>query len=144
MFWMMPSYVLRKMIMGDIAMIKSPIDPVITDSVNFMSERLEQLSQSELSSRLTLNCMNCYVEPHKLTNLPITLMDVFDRCALSQTVREETYKLYPEAKRAHLKTGGNFPYLSRPEEVNMHILIHLRQFKDTKYAAGIDEAQSLS
>lgn len=62
--------------MGDIAMIKSAVDPSITDSVDFMSERLEKLSQAELSSRLTLNCMNCYVEPHKLTTIPVTLMDV--------------------------------------------------------------------
>lgn len=81
------------------------------------------------------------VTPYSWANVTLWLFQVFDRSALSQTVREETYKLYPEAKRAHLKTGGNFPYLSRAEEVNMHILIHLRQFKDTKYAAA-EEMQS--
>lgn len=34
-----------------------------------------------------------------------------------------------------LQTGGNFPYLSRPDEVNMHILVHLRQFMGTRYSA---------
>lgn len=63
-------------------------------------------------------------------------MDVFDPSALSQTVREELYKLYPNAKRAHLKDGGNFPYLSRWDDVNMHLIIHLRQFRSTKYSAG--------
>ena len=46
-----------------------------------------------------------------------------------QDVRDETYKFYPNAKLAHLKTGGNFPYLSRTEEINMFILIHLRNFE---------------
>ena len=48
---------------------------------------------------------------------------------VSQDVRDETYKFYPNAKLAHLKTGGNFPYLSRTEEINMFILIHLRNFE---------------
>ena len=46
-----------------------------------------------------------------------------------QDVRDETYKFYPNAKLAHLKTGGNFPYLSRTEEINMFLLIHLRNFE---------------
>lgn len=45
--------------------------------------------------------------------------------------------MYPNAKRAHLKTGGDFPYLSRPDEVNMHIVIHLRQFEGTRYSPKI-------
>ena len=38
--------------------------------------QLDNLSQQELASRLTLNCMNCYVEPQKLRDLDITVMDV--------------------------------------------------------------------
>lgn len=78
-----------------------------------MSERLESLSQQELASRLTLNCINSYVEPQKLQEIPMTIIDVFDHCAISERVKQELYKMYPQAKRAHLKSGGNFPYLSR-------------------------------
>lgn len=38
--------------------------------------QLDGLSQSELASRLTLNCMNCYVEPQKLQGVDVTIMDV--------------------------------------------------------------------
>lgn len=38
--------------------------------------QLDSLTQNELASRLTLNCMNCYVEPQKISQLPITIMDV--------------------------------------------------------------------
>ena len=34
------------------------------------------MSQQALASRLTLNCMNCYVEPQKLREVDVTLMDV--------------------------------------------------------------------
>ena len=69
------------------------------------------------------------------------------------------YKCYPDAKRAHLKSGGNFPYLSRSNEVNLmiqvsyvitfhnnlfgkrliecycSIQIHLMTFQGTRYCA---------
>lgn len=47
-------------------------------------------------------------------------MQVFDQSALSTEAKEEMYKLYPNARRAHLKTGGNFPYLCRSAEVNLY------------------------
>ena len=46
-----------------------------------------------------------------------------------QEVRDVIYKSYPGAKLAHLKSGGNFPYLSRTEEINMFLMIHLRNFE---------------
>jgi len=48
---------------------------------------------------------------------------VFDEHALSQAVLNEMLKLYPNARRALLKTGGNFPYLSRSDEVNIYIQV---------------------
>lgn len=85
--------------------------------------QLESLSQSELASRLTLNCIPDYVEVHKLSTTPITIIDVFDEYALSSNVRDEMSKCYPHAKLAHLKTGGNFPYLSRADEVNIFLQV---------------------
>jgi hypothetical protein len=70
-----------------------------------------------------MNCVSCYVEPQKLNGLPVTILDVFDDYALSTAVREEMYKCYPSAKLAHLKSGGNFPYLSRSDEVNLHLQV---------------------
>lgn len=63
------------------------------------------------------------MEAHKLTDLPVTIIDVFDGAPLSSTVREELYKCYPQSKLAHLKTGGYFPFLSRSAEVNLHLLV---------------------
>lgn len=51
-------------------------------------------------------------------------LQVNDECALSQSVKEEMYKCYPEARRAHMKDGGNFPYLSRSDEVNLYIQVY--------------------
>ncbi|XP_048735832.1 uncharacterized protein LOC125651303 [Ostrea edulis] len=132
-FWMMPALVLKKMVMGNFD--RGYVDTDICDSIDFLVERLDSLSQSELASRLTLNCMNCYIEPQKLQDVDVTIMDVFDDCALSHAVREEMYKCYPEARRAHLKSGGNFPYLSRSGEVNIFIQIHLQKYDGTSESA---------
>ncbi|XP_011696533.1 PREDICTED: maspardin-like isoform X2 [Wasmannia auropunctata] len=132
-FWILPSLVLKKMVMGNFATEK--VDEEIIEAIDFMVERLESLTQPELASRLTMNCINCYVQPQKICHLPVTIIDVFDEYALSNAVREEMYKCYPNAKLAHLKSGGNFPYLSRSAEVNLHLQIHLRQFEDTEYTA---------
>nr|XP_029501076.1 maspardin-like [Oncorhynchus nerka] len=133
---------LKKIVLGNFA--KGPVDPKMADAIDFMVDRVSSrpplkgwraLNQGELASRLTLNCQNSYVEPHKIKDLAVTIMDVFDQSALSHEAKEEMYKLYPNARRAHLKTGGNFPYLCRSAEVNLYIQIHLRQFHGTRYAA---------
>lgn len=85
-----------------------------------------------------------YVQPisHTETSQLIsTCLQVFDDSALTTSVKEELYKCYPDAKRAHLKSGGNFPYICRSAEVNMHLQIHLRQFDNSKYSAKDPEAE---
>lgn len=134
-FWILPAMVLKKMIMGNFT-TENCSDNHMIEAIDFMVERLESLPQTELASRLTLNCLKGYVEAHKLANLPVTIIDVFDESALSVSVREELYKCYPNAKLAHLKTGGNFPFLSRCSEVNLHLQIHLRQFDETNLSAS--------
>lgn len=134
LFWMLPSLVLKKMIMVNFTTTHP--DKRIIDSVDFMVERLDSLSQQDLASRLTLNCTNSYVDHTKVEHVKaVTIIDVFDEYALSSPVREDLYKIYPEAKLAHLKSGGNFPYLSRCDEVNLHLQIHLRQFDGTDLSA---------
>lgn len=108
--------------------IPENVDDDIREATKFMTNSLQSLTHSELLSRLNLNLTEDYVIPDMLQSIPITIMDVFDHSANSEVTREELYKMYPNAKRAHLKTGGNFPYLSRADEVNMHLFVHLRQF----------------
>jgi len=50
-------------------------------------------------------------------------VQVNDDSALSHSAKDAVYKSYPDARRAHLKTGGNFPYLSRSNEVNLYIQV---------------------
>jgi maspardin len=115
----MLAFMLKRQIMINLPSENLEID--VANSIDFMVERLDGLERNQLASRLTMNCSNNYVEPQKLNDVYITIMDVFDESALSSRCKDEMYKCYPEAKRAHLKSGGNFPYLARSEEVNTHL-----------------------
>lgn len=55
------------------------------------------------------------------------LAQVFDDSALSSGAKDQMIRLYPDARRAHFKSGGNFPYLSRSAEVNLHIQVSLEK-----------------
>ncbi len=56
----------------------------------------------------------------------IAVIDCLDEVAIPERIRDEVYKLYPEAKIMQMKSGGNFPYLSRAEEFNLYLQVHLR------------------
>jgi len=61
-------------------------------------------------------------------------VQVNDESALSHSAKDALYKSYPDARRAHLKSGGNFPYLSRPVEVNLYIQVCCTVFVDMHWA----------
>ena len=48
--------------------------------VLFAITQMEGLGQETLASRLTLNCINNYVEPQRIHNqqIPVTIIDVSD------------------------------------------------------------------
>lgn len=117
----MPGPMLRSLVQNGVDS-NSP-DPTIQRSVQFMTERLQGLGQSVLASRLSINCAPTSVQPQKISDLPMTIINVWDDSALSNQVKEDMYTTYPNAKMAHLKNGGNFPFLSRSDEVNLHIMV---------------------
>jgi maspardin len=105
-----------------------------------MVERLDQLDRIELASRLTLNMLTGYIEPQHISaqGIEVMIMSVLDQTAITNSVQNEMLKCYPGAKEAHVKDGGNFPYLSRDQEVNIYLKVQLRQFEKTRYSAGDD------
>ena len=48
-----------------------------------------------------------------------------DYCSIPQQLKDQLSERYPGARRAYLKTGGDFPFLSRSDEVNLHLQVML-------------------
>ena len=84
MFWLLPSPVLKGMVVGGIETQSQ--DNCISKASNFMADRLNSLDQSVLASRLQINCQPSYVQPHLVNDLPVTIVTVFDESALSEEV----------------------------------------------------------
>jgi len=128
MFPMMPEFFLKRMILSNFP--AKQLESEIANSVDFMVEQIESLKKEELVSRLTLNC-SAYsnLHPDKLAfdKSKITIMDCMDEVAIPESIRDEVYKYYPEAKISELKTGGNFPFLSRADDVNLFLQVHIRR-----------------
>uniref|UniRef100_A0A1D1YAL2 Maspardin n=1 Tax=Anthurium amnicola TaxID=1678845 RepID=A0A1D1YAL2_9ARAE len=120
-----PSFLLKRYILSGIH--DGPHEPFIADSVDFVVGQIETLSREDLSSRLTLNATPASVGSLLLSDSLITLMDTNDYCAVPQQLKDQVSERYPGARRAILKSGGDFPFLSRPDEVNLYLQLHLRR-----------------
>ncbi|CAD6204892.1 unnamed protein product [Miscanthus lutarioriparius] len=120
-----PSFLLKRYLLTGIR--DGPHEPFIADSVDFVVGQVETLSRDDLSSRLMLNVDVASVGSLMFPDSLITIMDTNDYSAVSQQLKEQLNERYPGARRAVLKTGGDFPFLSRPDEVNLYLQLHLRR-----------------
>lgn len=120
-----PAFLLKRYVLTGIRDV--PQEPFIADSVDFVVSQVETLSKDDLASRLTLTAGAASVGPLLLPDSSITIMDTNDYCATPQQLKDQVRERYPGARQAYLKTGGDFPFLSRPDEVNLHLQLHLRR-----------------
>ncbi|XP_047307462.1 maspardin [Impatiens glandulifera] len=120
-----PSFLLKRYVLTGIR--DGPHEPFIADSVDFVVAQVETLSKDDLAARLTLTTNSASVGSLLLTDSNITIIDTNDYCAIPQKLKDEVIERYPGARRAELKSGGDFPFLSRPDEVNLHLQLHLRR-----------------
>ncbi|CAA0815245.1 alpha/beta-Hydrolases superfamily protein [Striga hermonthica] len=120
-----PSFLLKRYVLTGIR--DGPHEPFIADSVDFVVAQVETLSRDDLASRLSLTVDAASVGPLLLSDSLITIMDTNDFCAIPQQLKDQVTERYPGARQAYLKSGGDFPFLSRPDEVNLHLQLHLRR-----------------
>eukprot|EP00160_Parvularia_atlantis_P005259 Unigene14497_Nuclearia_a/m.43687 Unigene14497_Nuclearia_a/g.43687 ORF Unigene14497_Nuclearia_a/g.43687 Unigene14497_Nuclearia_a/m.43687 type:complete len:187 (-) Unigene14497_Nuclearia_a:38-598(-) len=129
-FSWVPDFALKRIILSNFP--SGALEKRVADSVDFMVEQIETLSQPAIASRLTLNSAEARLEPGYFPDSRVMIIETYDEVALHESLRSQVRKFYPESRYAQLKSGGNFPFLARPEDVNMHIRIHCRQFEGTR------------
>lgn len=98
-------------------------------AVEFAIRSTARAPRAQLAARLALAlAKSSVVGRHRLPEDRITLIDSMQRARERDVeIAFETARFLPGAKRALLKTGGDFPYISVADEVNMHIVVHLRR-----------------
>eukprot|EP00472_Partenskyella_glossopodia_P008731 CAMPEP_0197521326 /NCGR_PEP_ID=MMETSP1318-20131121/6607_1 /TAXON_ID=552666 /ORGANISM="Partenskyella glossopodia, Strain RCC365" /LENGTH=274 /DNA_ID=CAMNT_0043073265 /DNA_START=282 /DNA_END=1106 /DNA_ORIENTATION=+ len=132
-----PEFYLKKYILDSFP--KGELPATHADAVDFVVEQMETLNRLDLGSRLTLNCLPSSVKTYLATikkKIPMTILDTVDDVVLPEAMRERLYGNFPHAKLAHVKKGGDFPFLSQHLEISMHIEVHLRGVQ--LFPGGVD------
>lgn len=107
---------------------KGKVSLEMANAAEFAIGSTMQCSREMLASRLALSTTDSSVLNRvHIPQTSITLIDALDRQPLALQLSELTASHLPEARRAHLKSGGDFPYLAASEDVNMHLFVHLRR-----------------
>lgn len=100
----------------------------IAKSVQFIKQMIEKTPGKELSSNINLFTRKVYnTDPNFVNQNLITIIESLDQRLLSKDILNEIRNIFPNARYASIKYGGDFPQLGNSEEVIMHVLIHLRR-----------------
>ncbi|ANQ10220.1 Uncharacterized protein PCOAH_00047020 [Plasmodium coatneyi] len=122
----LPHVLLKKIILENYIYVNYVnIDLKEKNSLEFMSNEVDLISSADLGGRISLQLSSEIVDRINVNDRSITILQTLNN-TYADSLNEDMKNAYPYAKHAILKSGGSFPYLSRHEEVNMYILVHLR------------------
>ncbi|CAI7722470.1 acid cluster protein 33 homologue, putative [Plasmodium vivax] len=122
----LPHVLLKKIILENYIYVNYVnIDLKEKNSLEFMSNEVDLISSADLGGRISLQLSSENVDSICVNDRSITILQTLNN-TYADSLNEDMKNAYPYAKHAILKSGGSFPYLSRHEEVNMYILVHLR------------------
>lgn len=122
---LMPSVLLRK-VMLDAFPQGDGMELSAKQAVDWMAQQVNDLRGDDLASRLGLNCTPSTVGLLALDQRRITLLESNGETMVPEDLRRQLRGLYPDARVAQLKSGGDFPYLSCPDETTLFIEVHMR------------------
>ncbi|UKK02450.2 hypothetical protein MACK_002543 [Theileria orientalis] len=97
----------------------------------FMAYELDQLSSNDLGSRITLQLTGEYVYDKDLSGFKkdkILLIETNNN-NIPEELTQDIKAWYKNSKVGYIKNGGDFPYLTRPEEIAVYIQVHLNNIK---------------
>lgn len=125
----LPDFLVRGAIRGLCPSGPAPLN--VAEAAEFVIRKTLESSREALSSRLALLVSEASVVGRlSLDEDRMTFIDAAEHVTASATgmaTVEEAKNILPNARRALLKSGGDFPYLSSSEEIAMHLVVHLRR-----------------
>lgn len=95
-------------------------------AVDWMAQQVNDLCGSDLASRILLNCTPSSAGALSLDAARMTLLESSGETMVPEELRLQLRGLYPGARLAQLKASGDFPFLSRPDEVTLFLEVHMR------------------
>lgn len=125
-FSVMPAFALRAVIMQSLD--QGALLPEVADAVDFVVEELDCVPREQLASRLAAHCaMHKVRGPLRIEAEQILVIESHDKIARPPRLKEELLQFFPGSKVGEMKHGGDFPYLSFPDEFNVFVEVHLKR-----------------
>jgi len=122
--FMMPTPLLQKVVLD--AFPQTGMELSAKQAVDFVALQVNDLSGSDIASRLKLNCTMSNVGNIQLQLRCITIVESNGETMVPDKLRRELRAFYPDARVAQLKASGDFPYLSGPDEATLFVEVHMR------------------
>jgi maspardin len=125
-FNVMPAFALRAVIMQSLD--QGTLLPEVADAVDFVVEELDSVPREQLASRLAAHCAIQKVRgPLRMEVDQILIIESHDKIARPPRLKEELLQFFAGSKVGEMKHGGDFPYLSFPDEFNIFVEVHLKR-----------------
>ncbi|KAH3768044.1 spastic paraplegia 21 [Pelomyxa schiedti] len=119
----MPDFLLKRIVLSK--MPDGVFEAGIADSIDLAVDGLEKLDRNEIAGQMTLNYSTHFIPKYPPVEL-VTLITVpDDSYNVVQALPEET-TTFRDAKVAHLKNGGPWAFVSRADEINILLQVHVR------------------
>ena len=121
LYWM-PEFVIKEVLLQSL-----PAVSFYADAVDFCVAQLDPLTAGDVASRLTINSTQHVVSrTDRVEQQRVLLLLPQDETTLDAKQKERLLQALPNAKQAVMKEGGEYPWLSVPDEVNALLMAHLR------------------
>ncbi|CDR96566.1 hypothetical protein, conserved [Babesia bigemina] len=108
----------------------------------FMANELNQLTASDLGGRISLQMSTDYVDDFCSRRMPPSKILIIEtnNNNIPDELTEDMLEAYQDAKIAHMRDGGDFPYLTKPEEIVTYLMVHLTNVRALQSAQNITDA----
>ncbi|GJQ09440.1 hypothetical protein GpartN1_g1231.t1 [Galdieria partita] len=127
----LPEFFLRKFLLERLP--KGRMERRVAAATEFVISKIKLCDSEQLSSRLSLSTVPEKLDSASLQyfNGRVTILSSLDwitGSSLAKQLHKDLCDQFPQARIALMKDGGDFPYLSRSDELNVHLLVHLRRY----------------
>lgn len=142
-----PTPILRKVILDSFPQVLMTLQ--VKQSVDFVAGQVDEISGTDLAGRLCLNSTEGFAPSLSLEDEKITIIESSGETMVPEELRRELRRRYASARFCELKTTGDFPFLSEPEELALFVEVHMRGAgvyvggRAPTYASGDAEAAAL-
>lgn len=119
-----PTPLLRKFVFDSFPQVSMTL--AAKQAIDFVADQVNEISGIDLAGRLSLNSTESCAAVASLEAGKITLIESSGETMVPDELRRELRHRYASCRMAEMKSGGDFPFLSHPDEVTLFVEVHMR------------------